>query len=57
MSGLQLVLGLITAGAIIAYIGDRIGMKVGRKRLTLFQALRLACLPSCRETFGRRCFG
>jgi uncharacterized protein (DUF3084 family) len=36
MSGLQLVLGLITAGAIIAYIGDRIGMKVGRKRLTLF---------------------
>jgi uncharacterized protein (DUF3084 family) len=36
MSGLQLVAGLIVAGAVIAYIGDRIGMKVGRKRLTLF---------------------
>ena len=35
MSGLQLVLGLIAAGALIAYIGDRIGMKVGRKRLTI----------------------
>ena len=36
MSGLQVVLGLIMAGALISYAGDHIGMKVGRKRLTLF---------------------
>jgi uncharacterized protein (DUF3084 family) len=36
MSGIQLVIGLISAGGAIAYFGDRIGMKVGRKRLTLF---------------------
>ncbi len=36
MYGLRLVLALIIVGGIVAYIGDRIGMKVGRKRLTLF---------------------
>ncbi len=36
MSGFQLVLGLIIAGALISYAGDYIGMKVGRRRLTLF---------------------
>lgn len=36
VSGLQLVLSLVSAGGVIAYVGDRIGMKVGRQRLTLF---------------------
>lgn len=36
MYGLRLVLALIIVGGLIAYIGDKIGMKVGRKRLTLF---------------------
>ena len=36
MYGLQVVLGLIMAGDVISYAGDHIGMKVGRKRLTLF---------------------
>lgn len=36
MSGLQLVVVLILLGGVIAYIGDKIGMRVGRRRLTLF---------------------
>lgn len=36
MYGLTLVLILAIVGGLIAYIGDKIGMKVGRKRLTLF---------------------
>ncbi|MBO8126148.1 MAG: DUF3084 domain-containing protein [Firmicutes bacterium] len=36
MYGIRLVLALIIVGGIIAFIGDKIGMKVGRKRLTLF---------------------
>ncbi|GAB6099435.1 DUF3084 domain-containing protein [Halanaerocella petrolearia] len=35
MYGIQLVLILIVAGGLIAYVGDKIGMKVGRKRLSL----------------------
>ncbi|AGB42284.1 Protein of unknown function (DUF3084) [Halobacteroides halobius DSM 5150] len=33
---IQLILILIVAGGLIAYVGDKIGMKVGRKRLSLF---------------------
>lgn len=36
MSGLQLVIVLILMGGFISYLGDRIGMRVGRRRLTLF---------------------
>jgi len=36
MSGLQLVVVLALLGGVIAYIGDKIGMRVGRRRLTLF---------------------
>lgn len=36
MYGLTLVFVLIIVGGAVAYIGDRIGMKVGRQRLTLF---------------------
>lgn len=36
MSGLQLVIILALLGGVIAYIGDKIGMRVGRRRLTLF---------------------
>lgn len=36
MYGLKLILVLAVTGGLIAYIGDLIGMKVGRKRLTLF---------------------
>lgn len=36
MYGLQLVFVLVLIGGVIAYFGDRIGMKVGRKRLTLW---------------------
>lgn len=36
MYGLGLVLMLVVVGGIIAFIGDRIGMKVGRKRLSIF---------------------
>lgn len=36
MSGLQLIAALIIAGGAIAYAGDRIGLNVGRRRLTLF---------------------
>ncbi|HHY47844.1 MAG TPA: DUF3084 domain-containing protein [Firmicutes bacterium] len=34
--GLTLVLALIVTGGLIAYVGDRIGRKVGRRRLTIF---------------------
>jgi len=34
--GLGLVLMLVVIGGIIAFIGDRIGMKVGKKRLSIF---------------------
>ena len=36
MSGLQLVVILALLGGVTAYIGDKIGMRVGRRRLTLF---------------------
>jgi len=36
MYGFTLIIILAFVGGVIAYIGDRIGMKVGRKRLTLF---------------------
>jgi multidrug efflux pump subunit AcrA (membrane-fusion protein) len=36
MYGLTLILTLAVVGGVIAYIGDRLGMKVGRKKLTLF---------------------
>lgn len=36
MYGFTLILTLATVGGVIAYIGDRIGMNVGRKKLTLF---------------------
>ncbi len=36
MYGLGLVLMLVVIGGIIAFIGDRIGMKVGKKRLSIF---------------------
>ena len=36
MYGLPLLVILILLGGIIAYLGDRIGMRVGRSRLTLF---------------------
>lgn len=36
MYGFTLILTLAIVGGAIAYIGDRLGMKVGRKKLTLF---------------------
>lgn len=36
MFGLTLILVLVIMGGVIAYIGDKIGMKVGKKRLTIF---------------------
>ena len=36
MYGLSLIFILAVIGGVIAYIGDKIGMKIGRKRLTLF---------------------
>lgn len=36
MYGFTLILTLATIGGAIAYIGDRLGMNVGRKKLTLF---------------------
>ena len=36
MYGVTLIAVLGLVGGIIAYIGDRIGMKVGRSRLSLF---------------------
>lgn len=34
--GVTLVLALVLVGGAIAYVGDKIGMKVGRKKLSLF---------------------
>lgn len=36
MGGVVLIIVLTIAGGVIAYVGDRIGMKVGRKRLSIF---------------------
>src|SRR5690554_2850804 len=36
MYGFTLILTLAIVGGVIAYIGDRLGMNVGRKKLTLF---------------------
>ncbi len=36
MYGFTLVLMLIVLGGVIAFVGDRIGMKVGRRRLSIF---------------------
>ena len=36
MYGITLIAVLVLVGGIIAYLGDKIGMKVGRKRLSLF---------------------
>lgn len=36
MGGVVLIIVLTIAGGVIAYAGDRIGMKVGRKRLSIF---------------------
>ncbi|MBM7556962.1 DUF3084 domain-containing protein [Halanaerobacter jeridensis] len=36
MYGLPLILILIVIGGLIAYVGDKIGMKVGKNRLSLF---------------------
>ena len=36
MYGFTLILTLAVIGGVIAFFGDKIGMKVGRKRLTLF---------------------
>ncbi len=36
MYGIILIFTLVIVGGAIAYIGDRLGMKIGRKKLTLF---------------------
>ncbi len=36
MYGIPLVIFLVVIGGLIAYFGDKIGMKVGKKRLTIF---------------------
>ena len=36
MYGIKLLLSLIIVAGIIAYVGDKIGMKIGKKRLSLF---------------------
>src|SRR6202011_1659111 len=36
VSGVVIVLGITIVAGVIAYIGDRVGHQVGRKRLTLF---------------------
>lgn len=36
MFGLFLLLGVAALGGLIAFVGDRVGMRVGRKRLSLF---------------------
>ncbi|NLK08382.1 MAG: DUF3084 domain-containing protein [Firmicutes bacterium] len=36
MYGLNLIAALVFIGGLIAYLGDKIGMKIGRKRLSLF---------------------
>lgn len=36
MHGIRLILTLAVIGGIIAYLGDKVGMHIGRRRLTLF---------------------
>ncbi|HPT83229.1 MAG TPA: DUF3084 domain-containing protein [Limnochordia bacterium] len=36
MYGFTLIITLAVVGGVIAYIGDRLGMRIGRKKLTLF---------------------
>ena len=36
VGGIAIVIGLTLIAGLIAYIGDRVGHQVGRKRLTLF---------------------
>lgn len=36
MTGVELIVVLILMGGLISYLGDRIGMRVGRRRLSLF---------------------
>lgn len=36
MFGLMLILTLVVTGGVIAYIGDKVGTKVGKKKLSLF---------------------
>src|SRR5271165_1014976 len=36
LGGIALILGIMVLAGIIAYIGDRVGHQVGRKRMTLF---------------------
>ena len=36
MNGFSMFFLLAILGGIVAYVGDRIGMKVGRKRLSIF---------------------
>src|SRR6056297_2745878 len=36
MSGISIIILLIVISGLIAYLGDQIGMKVGKKRLSLF---------------------
>src|SRR5690606_30025376 len=34
--GFRLILMLVFIGGLIAYLGDKVGMRIGRRRLTLF---------------------
>jgi tetrahydromethanopterin S-methyltransferase subunit B len=36
LGGIALIVGIVAIAGVIAYIGDRVGHQVGRKRLTLF---------------------
>lgn len=36
MHGFRLILMLVFIGGLIAYLGDKVGMRIGRRRLTLF---------------------
>ena len=36
MSGISLITVLVITGGIIAFIGDRLGTKIGKKRLSIF---------------------
>lgn len=42
--GITLILVLALMGGLIAYLGDKLGSKIGKKRLRLF-GLRLMTLP------------
>ena len=55
MYGIVLILVLVITGGVIAVIGDRVGTKVGKKRLSLFgHATRRLSLPSSRASSSRR---